>query len=77
LHLLLHLVLIIFLINTGAQIVRVVQVSITQHVHVENTVNVIHVVVPTLLLLELVVDVAQLAPVPLAALEMNLVSIYK
>jgi hypothetical protein len=44
---------------------------------VENTVNVIHVVVPTLLLLELVVDVAQLAPVPLAALEMNLVSIYK
>jgi hypothetical protein len=75
LHLLLHLVLIIFLVNTGAQIVRVVQVSVTQHVHVENTVNVIHVVVPTLLLLELVVDVAQLALVPLAALEMKLVSI--
>jgi hypothetical protein len=73
--LLLHLALIICLINTGAQIVRVVQVSITQHVHVENTVNVIHVVVPTLLLLELVVDVAQLALVPLAALEMKLVSI--
>lgn len=50
---------------------RVVQISTTLHVHVETTVSVTHVAVPTLLLLELVADVAQPVLVPLAAVEMS------
>lgn len=58
-------------INTGAQVVRVVQEVITRHVHVENTVSVIHVAVLRLLLLEVLADVMQAALVLLAALELK------